>query len=437
MSLIVTRVNFPNETLQPNWYRGQENLRAIEISHCNLKKIKNNAFRFSFQTLYYITIQIPSKLIISPFAFNNLTATSFNLCAGVFANLGKNFLQPIRNSLFRFKLRYLSSRVSLKKFFGDQRLNSIISIEIMGTNAPLNASRVLESTDFSQLPRIQILALRFCSITSIQPGTFDYIGETLALIDLSFNKLTTIESSRFSVFLDTSIKSSKYLLFYYNPIECDCNYYELRNLTLFLRNHYSREGKMPDYFERCDDAKYNASTTCTNLQDISMRKLNNHQPVISKYSFPKVDLRVANGMLSARTQFKAKFRLWIQSYVWIEVRKRTKCPSPQWLRESVTCVLIGGDDKVLPVHQYLQRSNLTTFYVILSVANKYVWPLHIQSVRTNEEAKQLHLVMVLVVVLTLCLGGFAFGLGLANNFWRCAQGRRCEIDEGRRRFGYL
>lgn len=71
---------------------------------------------------------------------------------------------------------------------------------------------------------------------------------------------------------------------------------------------------------------------------------------------------------------------------------KRKCPSLGDLKDFVACITLHGDVNMLPLidspQSKLKRNTdhfLTTFGIILSVANKRMWPLHIQTYRRTDD----------------------------------------------------
>lgn len=411
IQLELNKIRFPKNV--SNWYSNSsehQQFHTLTISNCSFAYFHANAFNLNpFRMLFMLRLYNFRPLYTDAQMFNGLELRALEISRSTISSIAADYLGPIRRILASLTISCLSPTVGFATFFGTAKLLNLRYINILGCSE--NASRILKPVDFLQLPRVQALALRACNIEFIDAKTFSYIGETLSVLDLSFNRLTTLHLNWYAVLLDWSTQvPKKYVLYLYNPFVCDCDFYEVQNLTLLLTNLLTAEGKLPVEPYYCKEPS--PDTKCENLQELSMEKLNYSESPIGSYSLPKVNLRISNGTLMVRTQFKAKFRIWIQNWTWREVRKRSKCPSPEWLRDSVTCIAFpAGDNQLLSIVEHLRRSPLITFYVILLVTNKRVWPLHIQSARTVDAERSccdLHN-FILVSVIT-CVGGFFIGL---------------------------
>lgn len=410
INLELSDIKFPNK--DNNWYSNSSQhyqLYSLKISNCTFAYFHANAFNSRpFHMLYALKFHNFRTLYTDGKMFNGLELRALEISSSNIRSIAADFLAPIRRKLTSLTVSCVSPSVGLATFFGTRKLLNLRFVTIVGCNG--NASRILRPVDFLQLPRVQGISLRACNIELIEAKTFNYIGETLSVLDLSFNRLKTMHLNWYAVFLDWSTQlPKKYVLYAHNPIVCDCDFYEVQNLTLLLTNSLTAEGKLPVVPHYCKEP---GPDKCENLQELSMQKLIYFGLPIGSYSFPKVNLRISNGTLMVRTQFKAKFRIWIHNWSWREVRKRSKCPSPEWLRDSVQCIAFpAGENQMLSIIEHLRRSPLISIYVILLVANKRVWPLHIQSARMADAYSrccELHN-FILVSVIT-CVGGFFIGL---------------------------
>lgn len=108
---------------------------------------------------------------------------------------------------------------------------------------------------------------------------------------------------------------------------------------------------------------------------------------------------MVNHSLRVQTTFKSKYRLLLLHYKHIEIRKKTRCPSIQWMRTMVQCLLFHSNgemknrsrnysidiewDILSMVPSYFQHSPIAMVFAILTVPNKNVWPLHIQTIRNT------------------------------------------------------
>lgn len=409
--LELINLDFPNKRLNRKWYFDPSHsieFYRLEFINCSLQYFQANAFNakpfMNLMTLVFTSIR---RLYIQPEMFNGISLKTLKFWNTIVYNISDSFLAPIHKTLVSLEIHCVLSTVHLRSIFGATRLLELRFVVFTGCNQ--NGSRTLNSSYFQQLPRIQGLSMPSCNIEFIQPETFDYIGETLNVLDVSFNRLKALDLNWFSIFLDWSPRTSKkYVLFIHNPFVCNCDFYEIQNLTLLLRNHFTKEGKLPFEIHRC--AAPDPQAKCENLQEISAQKLNNFDASVSSYSFTAANLRISNGTLNVLTQFKAKFRLWIQNWKWLEVRKRSKCPSAEWLRDSVTCISFPGGSQTLPIVEYLQRSPITSVCAILSVANKRVWPLHIQSVYVSSGEREPGTWLgILAVAAAACAAGLGLG----------------------------
>lgn len=272
--------------------------------------------------------------------------------------------------------------MSIGSLFGSERLLRLRSAIVVG-NLRSTTTRTLTAADFAKLSVVEKLRLNQLGIVDIEPNTFDFIGMTLREIYLHDNLLKHIQARWFAEFFDKQWLYNRKMIYYqYNPLECDCDFYEMRNLTLFMRlphGYYPLEDDSWELTHECFGQ--NPMPVCVNLQEIRRDKLHVTDTPVETFAYPKVNLRIDNDILIALTNYTMTFRILLQKYNSIEIRKRTRCPSPQWLRENVLCWMLPGEKKRISVAQFIQESSLTTFLAILIDGHKRVWPLHIQTIR--------------------------------------------------------
>lgn len=388
--LHLNEIDFPNASLNIFWYAGVESITKLEFNRCKLSLIEDNAFHADvFENLQFLKFVDIVLLDMQADQFISLQSLEFRHTR--LTTMCKNFLTPHRNSLTYFFMSDFPLDINLNELFGYSRLPRLERVHLYGMHGHDDISRSLQQSNFSRLPSIEMLGLINLGIEDIEPETFDFIGETLTVLDLTLNKLKTIETRWFASFLDTNKRESayKFLWYHFNPMECNCDFYEVRNFTIYLNHfHNVREFKQRPHCEIGREGKHNLK--CDHLQTLSKEKIHFSESAIMTYSFPRVNIRVRldNGMLLVRTKFRSKFRVLIQNWRTVERRKRSKCPSPQWIRYSITCFLLSHENSTIPIHKYLNRTILTTIYVILTEPNKRAWPMHIQTVNAEVHVKQ-------------------------------------------------
>lgn len=377
------------------WYNGTKYIQILAFYNCTISQITSNTFKtFPGRDAFPI---IHTLILWS-------TVHRYS----------PDFFHSFR-WLEMFDMTDCPVDLNFTNAFGLTRFSFLVSVQIHG--AISNQSRALTSTTFHGLLKIRTLALIRCNIEAIESNTFDLVGRTLTYLNLSENRLTKISATFFRAIFDTFSDAYRYMYLAPNPFVCDCDFYEFRNWSIYLRNYQSvHSNESLPLKLQCIGPSH--PMQCANLQTISKEKFHFPLSKIDVYSFPKVDLRVIGSLLLIKPNSSLNFRIFIDQHKIAEKRKHSKCPSPEWLRNSIACLswATGDSDRsiLVPVGKYLYASEFTTFHAILIEPNKRVWPLHIQTVFNNPNKKLTELDAVdVVVMLASCLTGALCGILLS------------------------
>lgn len=365
--LVLEGPNFPNATMTPKWYNGQTEINDMSFVNCNLSVIEPGAFDLrAFRSTAELTFTTDTSLNLTTGMFNgfrNLKKLGILSSAPRVSDV--DLFKPICKSLDRMQFNYLTDELSLNQIFGSIEMLALKSLSVIAPEG--NNTRILAPNNFTALVAINSLILYRCRISSILSGTFDAIAATLLHIDLSFNRLTTIQASLLWAYLDTEHEGSKYFFITKNPFECDCDLYEIVTLSLsgWKFTH-----------ENCNFAEL----ICEDLQEFHIKNSS-----IDKYAFRKVEFHVKNDVLVVKTRVTIKFRLLIFDLADYAIRRKSKCPRIEWVKESVRCLLLPKLINTLALANYLLPTTSTTFCAILASAPKTSWPLHCVTIRRGIE----------------------------------------------------
>lgn len=396
---------------------------SLDFISCNIRTIKHTAFMGGvFQDLTYLRfvnmVNVEIQVIhcakcVQIFIENTCTVT-----------FPRNFLKVAYRFLREFALHTLPDSEKSIDYFNVGRFLNLQSIHLQGDGN--RVSRSLKKSIFKQLPKIRILILIQCGLEHIDSETFNFIGKTLVRLDISENRLKIINPNWFSVFLDMNrMDEDKNATFLNNPLVCDCNLYEVYVLTFHVTRSYRRNHFQ---FDTGSCSAHFIGLVCGE-QTISGKKLHltDGNFIATQYKFVKVNLHVSNGLLIATTGFQLKFRVLVQSHVHIVKKKRSRCPS---LAASLTCLLLPGSVKVLPIDKFFKRSTISTFYIVLTIGNKQVWPLHIATVHRLGERSQDGLTMGVLATLICCTEIITLGIFLIV-WYKFADGfmRKFEVND--------
>lgn len=368
-------INFPNDTVSPGWYGdGRDNISILKFTNCSFNSVHPDAFKSTALTgIWVVNYRGISGLHLGPIHNHNYLGIWLEFTR--LRSIDNTFLTPIRKTFRALHLQYFPNFEKSIRIFENRTFITLHRIYIIGEGNEV--SRSLDHTTFGRMPTINVLHISFCGIEHIEPNTFAQMGRSLFHVELNDNKLKTVDPTNLEKFLDTYQKEwyHKHFLYSYNPLDCNCELLEIHVLTAYVNDKYKL---IP--LTSCDYRNPNRSCS---LQSVSMRKLNRTcdrpcQPD-DEFMYPRVDLRVSEDQLLVQTNYKLKFRLWIHRHRGHEIRKRSKCPTPEWLRNSVTCLMLPGANKTISITKYVEGSNLTTFMAILTIPRKRVFPLQVQT----------------------------------------------------------
>lgn len=289
-------------------------------------------------------------------------------------------MQPLSRKLMAFTYIKCPAHLQLTPFFGSVRMSNLKYIFM--SSEGLNASRFLSADNFTGLPVIESISLHFFGIELILEHTFDFIGETLDRIYLSCNNIKHLTYTLFAIFLNSQCMNQKALSIVTADIECDCDFYELRNMSLIALKYPK---SLVDYLEfyTCRN-EWPTIEKCPASQQIHSRSVCLELPYFELFAYPEFNVHAVDDELIIETMAAVKYRLLIINHSTIEKRKSTKCPSKFWANQSVKCFQFSRLQSAIAINQTIWRSDLMTIYIIYVSAFNEVWPLHIRSMRIEQ-----------------------------------------------------
>lgn len=390
--LKLKNIAYPNSSIDRQWYKGVKSISWLEFQGGTLLSIQSDAFSSDcFKYLQLIRFYDIKNFHISHFDSNSIREITYERME--IESILIDFLIPHAKRLTEISITFFPSSQINFEFLKCSRFLELIYVYIVGERHTV--SRSLEEHAFYRLPRIQLISLRYCGIEFIHSNTFDFIGQTLLLLDLSFNRIKIINSKWFLLFLDSYyIYRHKHLLLAYNPIIIDCNLIDLDLLTRYINGDVIQHSLFQFPNHSC------------NVQSITKEKLyidNFNRP---GFEYPRVDFGLVGDILLVKTSFSLKIRILIQYSHSMEIRKKSMCPSPEWIRESTLCFYLDDKPKVIQIHRFFKKSNIILVYAILPMPFKRIWPLHIQSIRNPFDINHLDYSMTIVwtiIWIDICL----------------------------------
>lgn len=409
---MINGVKFPNSTLSPNWYKGRQKIDQLHFNQCDLKQIDPNAL--DIEALHDIEgFQIEQN---QTFELKNGMFTGFRKIEQIrfFTSLAHggnvNCLKEVSKILIRLVVDLFPNEMTLSDIFGTSRMSNLRSLIVSSSanNVDL-ASRPLSPANFSRLPVIQHLTIKCIVISSIQPETFDFIGETLISLNLLDNKLKLIDVRLFFAIINRAQIVHKTVFFTGNRMICNCDFYETRTVIHQVFNFFFRDLRIfiPDCIHILkDDVSNLPHLKCEHLQQV---KFHIKPDFLEKHHFRKVDISISNDIMIVSTKAKYRFRLLILIQRPPILKKNSKCPTKKWIRESAKCALLTGESNELPVAQFLRSTFSTTFCALLPTSPKRPWLLHCQTIRNKLEEYR-SLIIVWIIWSGICFVSGFFGV---------------------------
>lgn len=358
--------------MQSDWYGGRKVIDALTVQSCQLHTIAP----FAFNATVFEHLKLLRFVSLENFEFSfqswpiPLFVLKFENCE--FRRVTYELLSAFTRVLQELFISNLPDEANFTEIFRSNNRDRFLrlnSFEIIGVGGE-RATRSLTNLCLPRLPRIHTIVLNRCGIERIHPNTFAFMGETLITLNLDDNKLKTLSIETFAALFDVPTKYQKIFFYLYNPLECTCDFYELNNFTYF--SHRLRLAPS------C--LAVDPHLNCDNMQTIAKEKLYSNDQGVNVFGLSKVNIRIAGGLLIAKTKFTAKFRLLIINHKGVQFQANAKCPTLGWIRDSVKCFLLPNR-KTIYIRKFLQKSELITFCAILTMLDKRVWPLHIQTYR--------------------------------------------------------
>lgn len=412
--------NPANMMLERNWLQIDGNITEILFQNYTKLTIKSTAFQSAaLMNLEELTFSYCNLLNLEPGSFNGLIQLRiFTIFFSNIFGVNQTTFRLFGKSLRLFVYTNFPNDILFDHFFGVTKMSRLTHITVTMVG-PKIAPRFLHASNFSGLSVVESIKLENCGIEYIDDGTFDYVSATLRHLDLQRNHIKNLRFKLFEIFFDKWQKSSKFLLLLFSNIECNCHFYETKNISLISFGFFE-----PPYIH--DRMKCNASqtiiqsTSCQNSHayGIQTKKMCISIPLYTHLWYPKFNLRVVDNILNISTTINSKYRLIILNHwrMWKPKKKIFKCPDKYWLNESISCYTFPNQSQAISIQHFLSKSRLVTFGVVFLSTNKKIWPLNIASVY-NAYGHDKHTQMIFSYYMIMMLSasaGFVLGTILAK-----------------------
>lgn len=224
-------ISFADGQMTSEWYTGKRPLYWVRIESHQLNVIHKNAFNAAaFHKLTFFGLHIMHggagvKVQAGALAgFHFLTAIEVE--TNRVENLPTCLFDSIAVSVWDIKYTHWPSDASLNDIFADEVFRNLVTLQIENVQQPQTKFRYLTASNFTFTRRLNMLSLVNCGIEVIERCAFDAIGRLLTTINLSQNRIKSIDIDMFRIMMET--KRSIHIQIQSNALlECACNVIEV------------------------------------------------------------------------------------------------------------------------------------------------------------------------------------------------------------------
>lgn len=285
-------------------------------------------------------------------------------------NLEKSFLEPLKETLTEFVFENLMNYIDISDLFGQGEMPNLTLVDI-SYNKSLRIDRVLTGKSFSALADLRHIGLYDCAIVAILEGTFDHLRESLIVLRLYNNRLKVLSMKVFAGIFNFGLLERLDLT--KNPLECNCDYYEMRNLSVIQ--------SLPMVFcPPCICAVEEASidqSKCRKLQFIHSRPNCFQHDEFDVFAHPVIELRVVAEDTGDLLQFRSAtgdgLKLIVTDGKKVNKKRSHDC--------GLKCVLLLNGTSIIPFAWLNRTSEIVSFFVTYHTNPARIWPLNYQTVR--------------------------------------------------------
>lgn len=403
--------------LKPGWYTGKSPIIDLFFFHSDIQAILEDAFNttafFRLEELYINTtepIHCIGNILNGMDKLQRLSLITMQL-----KNFVRNGLAPIRRFVREIKLMDLSNDVNFDDLFGAnaQKLGVLGLIAVQFHQLP-TAHRLTKS-NFSALAGIREISVKHCGIISIAEDTFDIISDTLYNVYLQNNQLVTLPATVFNRIIDSQKSGAAYIKILDNPYDCDCNFFQVIGQLMIssfsLAHYYSMMPCMHSAIPiECASYLQVMHTSKFSLSLISdMRMI--HAKFQLKIDFDQRELII-------RTMVRDRFRLWIFTGNDYKMKGDQMCPSADWRKTQVRCIILDGRVERIPLHRFVHDLKIISLCVsYVASSRKRFWPLQCIGIFWPD-GRKIEWVLIAGNTIVWCGLGFLLGTLICYITWR-------------------
>lgn len=322
------------------------------------------------------------ETVASNLFFHSPVIESITFDAVLFDDLLQGVLCHVASHLVSLHVNLLPYHLDLNYIFDCVRPWWSLEQLIIRSHSP--KFRLLASQNLSTFRWIEHIDLSHCGIEVIENGAFDVAMRTLRKLNLSNNKLKSIDSRVIFKILDRSEPNhwDSVVGFKNNPFQWNCDLFEMQAILiakmhnqslLVCRNITKNECELP--------------SNCTHLQVIhtsalcQVNKQNGSQRFLYPYFAIKYNPNLNN--ISIITHKLRRFRMLVRNHLdFNEFNSKwgysdTKCPKSGYIQHNIKCFLLNGTNAELNLHDFTKNMKYLQICVnYVSFGTRHMWPLH-------------------------------------------------------------
>lgn len=288
--------------------------------------------------------------------------------------------QPFKDTLKIVEMEIVPPNTTVNSLFDTERVWNIIDLFLISQWA---APKIIAPSNFSSLPMLQRLGLINFGIEAILPNSFDFL-DSLRVINLSNNRLKSIESVLFHKLLSSMNPMQARIDLRKNRLNCNCETFKL--VGIYMANDDTDFKSLWVGLECAFGEVTNVRHDQCDLQLIHGDRV--CFTFALKYLYPRFVLRInldkGKHDLIIKTAEKDRYRVLIIDYYGHSTDSNAKlglqrrfCPGKQTMDLIMRCFLFANGSATISFETFVRKSaaiGLCVNYVTRKSAK--FWPLH-------------------------------------------------------------
>ncbi len=216
-------ITYPNNTIASHWFTADIKVNQLEVNLRGVERVSPDAFNAdAFQTVKKLTLENMATPLIENGMFNGLDQLEIiNIKYATGVNKIENGILDTLTELREFTIEETSKNpeIGINGLTGSGPLSKLEYFKIK-----YNLTNSIKKSTFIGLTNVKWLDLSSCQIKYIEDNSFDPISETIEVLDLSGNGLTTVSYGVFSM----DLPNIQTITISGNKWHCDCDLYPFR-----------------------------------------------------------------------------------------------------------------------------------------------------------------------------------------------------------------